>query len=292
MVTRRLGRMFLPPAITSRTNSRVKALRGAFSGKASRPGELVGIEGLKSLEEASSAGLRFDTVALAESAARSAESRIARWKPRELLVLSEEVMASLGNTVTASQVLATVQIPEEGRPGPKSGLFLLLEEIQDPGNLGTLIRSAEAFGAEELYLSPGCANAWSPKVIRSSAGSVFRQPITRLPVMAAVAKLRREGVRLAGAVVRREGAKVSLRANLKGPVALLIGNEGAGLSAEALACVDETVYIPCRTESLNAAVAGSVLLYEALSQNPRSLSAAKETTAPSPLGAREHHGAV
>lgn len=268
MRTNRLGRMPLPPVITSRTNARVKALRAAFSGKASRPGELVGIEGFKSVLEAFKAGLRFETLAVTVAGSEEhTPERVALLSPREMVVLSEEVMASVADTVSPPQIVATVEIPEERRKGPPSRIFLLLETLQDPGNLGTLIRSAEAFGIERVVLSPGCANPWSPKVIRASAGSVFRQAMVRQPLAAAMEELQTHKVRLVGAVVRGEGASVSLAMDLAAPIGLVIGNEGTGLSEEALSLVNERVYIPCFTESLNAAVAGSVLLYDVLSRS-------------------------
>ena len=257
----------LPPPITSRSNAKVKALRRAFNGTAAQPGELAGIEGHISVREALAAGLRFDTLLAKSSVAAGLPSDwIAQLAPREFLVLADEVFDSVVDTVSPQELAATVVIPAHAGPGPSSGLFLLLEEIQDPGNLGTLIRSAEAFGVERLFLSPGCANPWSPKVIRASAGSVFRQPMAKVPFATAMCDLRRQGVRVAGAVVQEEGATISLAAELAPPIALVIGNEGSGLSRGALSSVDQRVYIPCLTESLNAAVAGSLLLYEAQRQ--------------------------
>ncbi len=260
------GRMRLSPPITSRTNPRVKALRAAFSGKAAAPGDLVGIEGHKSLLEAVEAGLHLDTLAVVEGPDAAMLDRIAPLAPRELLVFSPAVMASVTATISPPQLAATVAIPQETRRGPQSGIFLLLEEIQDPGNLGTLIRSAEAFGVERVFLSLGCANPWSPKVIRASAGSVFRQAVSRCPMAEALQWHRARHIRLVGAVARAAGATSSLACDLAPPIALMIGNEGSGLSGEALALAQETVYIPCLTESLNAAVAGSVLLYDILSR--------------------------
>ena len=258
-----------PPAITSRTNANVKALRAAFSGKASRAGEVVGIEGEKSVLEAWKAGLRFECLAFvsAPDVEEAYAGIVANVRPHVALTLTPEVMASVVDTGSSPAVAGSVMIPEKERQGPPSRIFLLLEEIQDPGNVGTLLRSAEAFGVERVYLSPGCANPWSPKVIRSSAGSIFRQPLRRQSMPAAIAELKSEGVRVLGAVARGRGASVSLAVDLASPIAFVIGNEGSGLSTEVLSSVEEKVYVPCLTESLNAAVAGSVLLYDALSQS-------------------------
>lgn len=278
-----------PPPITSRSNARVKALRQAFSGNASKPGEVVGIEGSKSVMEAFKAGLRFDTLAVtAEGREEHTPERVRMFNAREFLVLSEDVMASIADTVTPPQVVATVTIPHEERRATRSKIFLLLEAIQDPGNLGTLIRSAEAFGVQRVYLSPGCANPWSPKAMRSSAGSIFRQPLRKQPINAAIQELQQQEVRIIGAVARSEGAIVSLATSLASPVGVVIGNEGAGLTEEVLSLVDHRVYIPCFAESLNAAVAGSVLLYDALRQSAQRL--ADEFDQPRAEG--ETHGSV
>ena len=105
-----------------------------------------------------------------------------------------------------------------------------------------------------------------PKVIRASAGSVFRQPVTRLPILTAVRILREKGVRIAAAVLEGGSAGISYEMELAAPIAVIIGNEGSGLTERVIAVADEQVYVPCHTESLNAAVAGSVLLYEAQRQ--------------------------
>ncbi len=259
--------MKFPAPITSHANARVKALRRAFHGKASRPGELVGIEGYIALTEAAKAGLRFDAIFVKASVAAELQPEIiGRLAPREMLVLNDDVFDSVVDTVSPQEIAATLAIPPESVNAAPTGTFLLLEDIQDPGNLGTLIRSANAFGVERVYLSPKCANPWSPKVIRASAGSVFRQPISRLPILTAMRLLREQGVRIAAAVLEGDSASISYETPLAAPIAIVIGNEGAGLTERVIAVADENVYVPCHTESLNAAVAGSVLLYEAQRQ--------------------------
>ncbi len=261
----------LPLPITSRTNARVKALRAAFSGKASEPGDLVGLEGYTAVKEASRSRLRLDTLFVAEPAARDVLTAdlLSLLRPRELLVLSRDVFDSVVDTVSPQRIGATAEIPRHPDIGLGRGTqtSLVLEDVQDPGNLGTLIRSAEAFGVHEVFLSPGCANPWSPKAVRASAGSIFRQRTRRLPIAECLGMFRGHGIPIAGAVVEEAGATLSPLARLHPPVALLIGNEGSGLSEHALSFVSEKVNIPCRIESLNAAVAGSLLLYEAQRQS-------------------------
>jgi RNA methyltransferase, TrmH family len=136
--------------------------------------------------------------------------------------------------------------------------------LQDPGNLGTLVRSAEAFGATGMMLLPGTVSLWNPKTLRASSGSVFRLPVVTLDAAEAFAALRAADVRLFAAVARDGDSEVDLR----GPCALLVGNEGAGLPDAWIAEADARVTIPLpgAVESLNAAIAGSVLLYDAMRQ--------------------------
>jgi TrmH family RNA methyltransferase len=136
--------------------------------------------------------------------------------------------------------------------------------LQDPGNLGTLVRSAEAFGATGMILLPGTVSLWNAKTLRASSGSAFRLPVMVMPADDAFSALREAGVQIFAAVARDGAGEVDLR----GPSALLLGNEGAGLPGAWIARADALVTIPCpgAVESLNAAVAGSVLLYDAMRQ--------------------------
>jgi TrmH family RNA methyltransferase len=147
-------------------------------------------------------------------------------------------------------------------------LVVVAAGLQDPGNLGTLVRSADAFGATGMMLLPGTVSLWNPKALRASSGSAFRLPVVTLSPGDAFATLRAHGVRTIAAVAR-DGED---DADLRGPTALLVGNEGAGLPEEWIAEADARVTIPIagQVESLNAAIAGSLLLYEAMRQRLRS----------------------
>lgn len=254
--------MSQPPVITSKSNERVKMLREALRGKASRPGELVGLEGPKLLEEAVKAGLDIEAVYVREGM----EPAFARGFAGKLVVMSAEVFASATDTLTPQGLAVLVRIPAEKtvRVEALRGVSLLVESVQDPGNLGTLIRSAEAFGAEAVFLTGESVNPWSPKVLRASAGSVFRMPIVRL---ASLESLNDEPkLSLYAAMAQQAFVDNLLRTKLRFPCVLMVGNEGAGLSGEAVDAADGKIWIPCATESLNAGVAGSLLLYEAMRQ--------------------------
>jgi len=277
-----------PIIVTSRANARVKQLRAAFAGSArgSRgsarlSGGLVGLEGEILLREALGSGLPLKTIFLSERVAPPA------WLPRgvELLILADEVFASAVDTQNP-QGIAALFIPPvwmiesafpANPPGEKVPLLLVAAGLQDPGNLGTLIRSAEAFGATAVLTTPGTVSEWNQKALRASAGSVFRVPVVQIAAEQLVV-LKSRGVRLLAAVAPdTDSGPVTIseavsHSDLTLPCALLIGNEGAGLSSELLALADARITIPTpgRVESLNAAVAGSLLLYEAARQRAAS----------------------
>ena len=143
---------------------------------------------------------------------------------------------------------------------------MVLAGIQDPGNLGTILRSAEAFGADGVVSLPGTVSAWNPKAVRASAGSVFRVPLLAVSEEECLEELHEAGVKILATTVH--AAQPAELVNMAGPVALIIGNEGNGVAEELAAKADARITIPCPgpVESLNAAVAASVLLYEAARQ--------------------------
>jgi len=257
--------------VQSKQNARLKELRRALASPGRLASGLVGIEGPHLLEEALRAGLQLRCV--------FADERMQPWVETlglpvdtEVLVVPSDLLATTVSTETPQPVAALVEPPEwnwdqilmanTGSPA----LVLVLAGIQDPGNLGTILRSAEAFGATGIICLPGTVNPWNPKAVRASAGSIFRMPLLSVAEDEVFQHLRHAGVRLLTTAV--EGAQNANSADLAGPVALLIGNEGNGVPAELAAKTDAAVSIPCPgpVESLNAAVAASVLLYEASRQ--------------------------
>jgi RNA methyltransferase, TrmH family len=264
-----------PAPITSKSNARVKALRASFSGKPSQPGELLGLEGEHLIAEAIRSGLTLETLFLREGSEdvldRPSLSSLTEKAAHDTLILSRDVFASAVETASPQGIAATLLIPKLSPPTPqRQSTTLILESLQDPGNLGTLIRSAEAFGAQQIFLTPDTVSPWNPKVVRASAGSVFRTPIIRAPLAQIAVQLKQQGTRLYAAVAQRLDSLSLLETTFAPNTAILIGNEGAGLSSQALALAQVRVRIPCAVESLNAAIAGSTLLYEALRQRSAS----------------------
>jgi len=151
--------------------------------------------------------------------------------------------------------------------GKKAPLLLILENIQDPGNLGTMMRTAEGAGADGVILSPGCADIYNPKTIRSTMGSIYRVPFVQAEDLESVLKeLKSRGVYTFAAYLG--GGNCYDKENYRNGTAFLLGNEGSGLTPELAACADACIRIPMegKLESLNVSAASAVLLYEAYRQ--------------------------
>lgn len=256
--------MTLPPVITSRTNIRVKALRAALNGRASKAGELIAIEGETLIGEAVRSGIPLETVFVRQGNEGVLDALGVGDVPAA--VLSEDVFESAVDTNSPQGVAAMLLIPRIEPKAEARGVTLVLESIQDPGNVGTMLRAAEAFGASQMVITGETANVWGPKAVRASGGSVFRVPVKRMSLEEIAHWARERGVPVYGAVAQANGAVACVDADLARTCVVMIGNEGAGLSEAALKIADERVHIPCITESLNAAAAAATLLYEAMRQ--------------------------
>jgi TrmH family RNA methyltransferase len=270
--------------VQSKQNPRLKQLRRAVAqplrdaGGAGRG--LAGIEGLNLLEEALRAGLRVECVFVAQGSERLLDdlnvAGLNLAPETEILLLPRALLDSALATEAPQPIAALVELPGwtwEHILGTRlrgAPLLLVLAGLQDPGNLGTILRSAEAFGASGVLSLPGTVSAWNPKAIRASAGSLFRLPLLAAEAEDAIPRLHKHGVTIWTTLTER--AIPASETNLAGPVALIIGNEGNGVPASLAARADGILTIPCPgpVESLNAAVAASVLLYEAARQRAAS----------------------
>jgi TrmH family RNA methyltransferase len=256
--------------ITSRQNALVKDLRRAFGrGECTEDGYCA-IESVRILEEAIRSGLKFKAMFVRESAAERAERLLPQIGSHvETVLLPDEVFDSAVATESPQGVAALVKLKQSSLDAALSApspLLVCLGGVQDPGNLGTILRSAEAFGATGVMLGEGTVSQFNSKAVRASAGSVFRLNVLRVKWDEALPKMRDAALQLA-ATSSHKGVPL-YEAELSGPLALFIGNEGAGVSKELLREMDQTVVIPHSTkvESLNAGVAGSILLYEVARQ--------------------------
>jgi len=256
--------------VASRQNPLVKELRRAFARGETTPDGCCAIEGLRLVEEAIRSGLRFQTVFLRQSSLPQADRLLPQIAAQvETVVLPNDVFDSAVATETPQGVAALAKAPSftlDDVLRPLHPLAVVLSGIQDPGNLGTILRSAEAFGASGVLLGEGTVGPFNAKAVRASAGSVFRVPVVAVKLKEAIPRLHEAGLRLVA--TSSHGGTHADQANLAGPLAFFIGNEGSGLPRELISQMDETVVVPHsgQVESLNAAVAASVLLYEAARQ--------------------------
>jgi RNA methyltransferase, TrmH family len=250
--------------IESQQNARVKELRASLQRGIKTDRSRIAIEGEHLLQEAMLSGLRIRTIFVRSGSEKLLPARIP--DNADVLRLSPKVFQSAVSTEHPQGIAAIVDAPEfqfeqtlRGTP-----LLIIAGALQDPGNLGALVRSAEAFGATGFILLPGTVSLWNGKTLRASSGSAFRLPVLAMTADEAFATLRAKSVPVFAAVARGGDTQ----ADFSGPTALLLGNEGAGLPEDWLSKLDRRITIPClgAVESLNAAVAGSVLLYEAARQ--------------------------
>jgi RNA methyltransferase, TrmH family len=256
--------------ITSRRNPLIQSLRLLTRSSARKTGQCV-VEGWRLLRAVVDAGARVRTVLYTSSAARDRDwepvRRALRAAGAQEVTVSQEVLNALTQVETSQGVLAIVD-----RPGPASpsvlrdrrGLFAVLDGIQDPGNVGGIVRTAAAAGATAVVTAGPVADPYSPKALRASAGAVFRLPLLEFPTAAAAAAaMRAEGVRVLVADPRGESEHAQV--SFARPLALVFGSEGGGADPTWERAGAGRVRLPMvpGVESLNVAAAAAVLLYRA-----------------------------
>ena len=254
-------------AITSISNPRVQSARRLHRRKERLDSCRFLIEGPKSVAEALDAEWPLHEVFVEQDGHSGLIARV-RERGVSVFEVTESVMKAISDAETPQGIVAVGKITAPPNPAPPSGLTLLLVEIRDPGNAGTLMRSAAAAGCDFVMFTKGSVDPWSPKVVRSAAGSTFRVGTgIEIEVDAAIAQLKETGYRLVGADARADSDiyETDLSAER---LAIVLGNESWGVPSHISASLDDTVAIrmPGDAESLNVGVAGSIVLFEALRQ--------------------------
>lgn len=255
--------------VTSKDNRWVKESRRLLTQrKARKETGLFVAEGARLCQEAARCGLLIHRLLVTREALDRYPVLLAPVleAAREVLGISEELAHSMGDTKTPQGVFALCQMPEpsplELRP---QGRYLILESIQDPANLGTIIRTADAFGATALILSPDVTDCYSPRVLRGAMGSVFRMPIFYTSLDKTLETMYAINMPVYAATLEEDSVPIQQLGRLHpGGMAVVVGNEGAGVHPNTIARCGRSVHIPMggATESLNAAVAASIILWE------------------------------
>jgi len=248
--------------IQSRDNAFYKQLKKlAESGRERRKTGLMLLDGVHLVEAYEAAFAAVDTLVVAESAL--ANSEIADLLGgREAVLLADGLMRELGLVDTPSGLLAIAAMPRQTATVDLQADAILLDGVQDPGNVGTLLRTAAAAGVAQAILGPGCASPWSPKVLRAGQGAHFALSVHEEVDLAAFMA----DYQGTTAVTTLDRASSLYEANWSGPLAWVFGAEGQGVSPQLLAAAGLRIRIPMpgKVESLNVAAAAAVCLFEAL----------------------------
>lgn len=248
--------------IESTQNPKVKRWLELHSKKGREKHQAYLIEGARLIEEAFHSGAKIEVLIWQEDKnfpfLQMIPPHIEQWQ------VNEAVLKRLSTTEQSQGIIAVVAIEEQNWEQIKlnGSLFLLVDSVQDPGNLGTIIRSADAAGVDAVFLGEGTVDLYNPKTVRSTMGSLYHLPIYFLPLGQAIARLKEHGVTIIASSLDTEYNFDQLTYPDK--AAIIVGNEGNGISEAIQALADHKVKIPIygKAESLNVAIATSLLLYE------------------------------
>ena len=240
--------------ITSKANSVVKNAKKLHQKKYRKSAYLI--EGWHLFEEAVQAGVTIEKIFALESY----RDQLAAF-PQTIWV-SEEILLDLADTQTPQGIVAVIQKEEVGLPDLHQGKFLFLEDVQDPGNVGTMIRTADAAGFTGVIVSDKSADIYSLKTLRSMQGSHFHLPIYRMPLASFVEEAKKSDLPILATTLSRESKDYRELSSLENFV-LVMGNEGQGISSVMAESADQLVHIGMkgRAESLNVAVAAGILMF-------------------------------
>ncbi|MFS9056107.1 RNA methyltransferase [Streptococcus oralis] len=240
--------------ITSKANSVVKSTKKLHQKKYRKSVYLI--EGWHLFEEAVQAGVRIEKIFALESY----RDQLAAF-PQTVWV-SEDILQDLADMQTPQGIVAVIQKEEVGLPDLHQGKYLFLEDVQDPGNVGTMIRTADAAGFTGVIVSDKSADIYSLKTLRSMQGSHFHLPIYRMPLVSFVEEAKKSNLPILATTLSRESKDYRELSSLENFV-LVMGNEGQGISSVMAESADQLVHIGMkgRAESLNVAVAAGILMF-------------------------------
>ena len=253
--------------ITSKNNAAIIAASKLSDKKYRERTGTFAFEGIKLFSEALSAGVRFSRVFVTEAAYEKYEEKLSTLPESILTVVSDAVYEKL-SFESAPQGVFSVAEYFSPKTREDSSFVLLLDGVADPGNFGAILRSAEAFGVDTVYMGKNGADLYNPKTVRACMGSLFRTDVRRTEnIKDEIARLQKSGFRIFATALQKDSLDIR-DVNFTGKIGFVIGNEGHGVSEDAITACDGTVIIPMYEgpESLNAAVASGVVMWEAARQ--------------------------
>ncbi|MBN1230647.1 MAG: RNA methyltransferase [Anaerolineales bacterium] len=258
--------------ITSVQNPKIKYIRSLVSGSKSRTKEQAFVvEGVRLAEEAVQTGINPLIGIYNAGLSDRGMELINQFRKKEVPIeeVTPEIMSSISDTKTPQGILLVLPFLSPPIPAPMD-LIIILDQIRDPGNLGTILRTASAAGVQFIALSPGSVDLYSPKVVRSSMGAIFRIPCQELSWEIIKSLVEENG--MTGLLAAADGEEAVFDIDLKKPTAIFIGSEAHGAGDQARKIAEKKVNIPMpgQAESLNAAIATSVFCFEAVRQRHNS----------------------
>ena len=240
--------------IRSKSNQLIKQTKKLLQKKYRKTSYLI--DGWHLLEEAQKSGAQIEQIFVTEEGLHRLN------QPELVKLVSPEVLAELSDSVTPQGVVAQLSLPQQEPPGQLSGKFLVLEDVQDPGNVGTMIRTADAAGYDGVFISEKTADIYNMKVLRAMQGSHFHLPVYRMDMGTLVEHFKSNQIPIYATTLSENSVDYK-EMTIPSSFALIMGNEGQGISDFMADQADQLVHIsmPGQAESLNVAVAAGILLF-------------------------------
>lgn len=247
--------------ITSKQSAQLKQWKKLLTTKGRRKAEQYIIEGFHLVEEAINCKVDLKYVIVSEKQFSKHETFFKAIKT-DLVLMAENCISELSQTETPQGVLAIVNLPKSDVLPNKVERALLVDAVQDPGNLGTMIRTADAAGFDAVILGEGTVDAYNEKVIRSTQGSLWHIPIIQMDLTQAITELKQQGVEVLATALHQNAVSYK-EIKHKDCLAFIVGNEGSGVSQTLIEQADQSIFIemPGKAESLNVAVASGILMF-------------------------------
>lgn len=251
--------------IMSMNNPQVKSWRKLQNKKERNKTKTYLIEGFHLVDEAISYEERsINKIILREDLTNKpeVENIINKINESNIVIITKQIADSIARTETNQGIFAEIKIPDKKEMTEIQSPFLLLDAVQDPGNVGTMIRTADAAGFQAVILGKGTVDLYNDKTLRAAQGSHFHLDIYQADLAEFIQEFKRQGYPVFATVLNQE-AKSYKEIKVDSPFSLVVGNEGAGVSDEVIELVNQNIYIPMKgqTESLNVAIASSILMF-------------------------------